>query len=373
MSVDLDKQLDYLLNVLYETALDASRWQEAVELCGIYAGGIDAQMLIVDKATNSPLQSVCASSAFPLNSAANYMEYYIAIDPRFTLVVDYPVGEWHCCKEIHTQQFVDRNEFYQDFLLPNGARYVNCSRVDETDEQFVMFGALRGIEQSPFGEDNILAAKRFSGHLQRALRLQRHTQSLQAKSDLGAMAINALSLAMLIVDANSTIFHLNTEAENLLNNKFSGFSCKSGRLYLTNIDSKQRLAALINAATHFPATGAAMQLHGNEVKQIFVIPIPAASQLNKDWQRPLALVLVMDTTKNLSTLQLLGSLYDLSPAELRIASALMAGKTPEAYAQDAGVTINTVRTQLKSLFSKTGTGRQAELVALLSQCPPLRL
>jgi DNA-binding CsgD family transcriptional regulator len=65
-------------------------------------------------------------------------------------------------------------------------------------------------------------------------------------------------------------------------------------------------------------------------------------------------------------------LYDLSPAELRVAAALLSGKSPEHYALEAGVTMNTVRTQLKSLFQKTGTGRQAELVAVLGRVPSLQ-
>ena len=44
----------------------------------------------------------------------------------------------------------------------------------------------------------------------------------------------------------------------------------------------------------------------------------------------------------------------------------MAGQSLEEYASAANVTLNTVRSQLKALFQKTGTKRQAELVALLN-------
>jgi DNA-binding CsgD family transcriptional regulator len=112
-------------------------------------------------------------------------------------------------------------------------------------------------------------------------------------------------------------------------------------------------------------------LNGDRTRQVFAIPLPATSAFVKDWQMPLALVLILEPGKNLSTLQLLGSLFDLSPAELRVAAALLAGKSPEHYAHEAQVSLNTVRTQLKSLFRKTGTSRQSELVALLSQLPQL--
>jgi hypothetical protein len=44
-----DEQLDHLIGVLYETALDPSRWKEAIGLCGQYTRGVDAQLLTMSK------------------------------------------------------------------------------------------------------------------------------------------------------------------------------------------------------------------------------------------------------------------------------------------------------------------------------------
>ena len=115
-----------------------------------------------------------------------------------------------------------------------------------------------------------------------------------------------------------------------------------------------------------------MLFGGEPDKHLFVTPLPNDSSFALDWQTPLALILVQDADINLSALYLLGTLYDLSPAELRVASALLVGKSLEEYGQEFGVTINTVRSQLKKLFVKTNTHRQSELVALLSRMPPLQ-
>lgn len=68
---------------------------------------------------------------------------------------------------------------------------------------------MRAVDQQPFDYTEQLDAQRFSGHLQRALRLQKHTQNLQAKAELGARAIDALALSMLILDSKGVILHLN--------------------------------------------------------------------------------------------------------------------------------------------------------------------
>ncbi|MDO6459310.1 helix-turn-helix transcriptional regulator [Granulosicoccaceae sp. 1_MG-2023] len=59
------------------------------------------------------------------------------------------------------------------------------------------------------------------------------------------------------------------------------------------------------------------------------------------------------------------SLYELTAAECNIASAMLEGRTVAQTAQALCITPQTVRQHLKSIMRKTGTHRQAELIALL--------
>jgi DNA-binding CsgD family transcriptional regulator len=61
----------------------------------------------------------------------------------------------------------------------------------------------------------------------------------------------------------------------------------------------------------------------------------------------------------------LEEMFGLSPAEADLALALMVGSTPKEIAAKRGVAVSTIRTQLRSVFSKTHTQRQADLIALL--------
>jgi DNA-binding CsgD family transcriptional regulator len=63
---------------------------------------------------------------------------------------------------------------------------------------------------------------------------------------------------------------------------------------------------------------------------------------------------------------LLSGLFDLTPAEARVARAVIEGQSVTDYARTVGLSPETTRTQLKSVFAKTGTRRQGELVALLA-------
>ena len=66
------------------------------------------------------------------------------------------------------------------------------------------------------------------------------------------------------------------------------------------------------------------------------------------------------------SVDLLRSLFDLTPSEARVARAIARGKTLEDIAEDGRVSITTVRTQLRKVLEKTGCARQAEVAALLA-------
>jgi DNA-binding CsgD family transcriptional regulator len=57
--------------------------------------------------------------------------------------------------------------------------------------------------------------------------------------------------------------------------------------------------------------------------------------------------------------------FGLTPSEARLALHLVTGETLRSAAAELHISYETARTQLKSIFSKTGTCRQAELVVVI--------
>jgi DNA-binding CsgD family transcriptional regulator len=71
--------------------------------------------------------------------------------------------------------------------------------------------------------------------------------------------------------------------------------------------------------------------------------------------------------------ELVQSLFDLTPAEARVARGLAAGKTVDDIAADGGTSANTIRTQVRGVLEKTGCNRQVDIVALLTAISATRL
>jgi DNA-binding CsgD family transcriptional regulator len=86
-----------------------------------------------------------------------------------------------------------------------------------------------------------------------------------------------------------------------------------------------------------------------------------------------ALVLTPVTLPQAPPVELVQSLFDLSPAEARVARDLAAGETVETIASARGVSQNTIRAQVRGVLEKTGCNCQTDVVSLLTAISPARL
>jgi DNA-binding CsgD family transcriptional regulator len=98
---------------------------------------------------------------------------------------------------------------------------------------------------------------------------------------------------------------------------------------------------------------------------VHIVPIRGASR--DIFQRCAGVLVMMPVAfPEAPPVELVRSLFDLTPAEARVARSLTTGETIETIASSTGVSRNTVRTQVQGVLEKTGCSRQAEVVALLS-------
>ena len=85
------------------------------------------------------------------------------------------------------------------------------------------------------------------------------------------------------------------------------------------------------------------------------------------------LVLTPVTLPQAPPVELVQSLFDLTPAEARVARGLASGKTVDDIATDGGTSANTIRTHVRGVLEKTGCNRQVDIVALLTAISSTRL
>jgi DNA-binding CsgD family transcriptional regulator len=148
-----------------------------------------------------------------------------------------------------------------------------------------------------------------------------------------------------------------------------GLLIRRGCLRARRVFETTRLANLISEATaeRKPGAVAGRMLIGRcdslPAYVLSVSPFRAGLAVN---ERRLALVVVVDPVRHAPSDTALAEFFGLSPAEARLAAALLTGKTLAEIAAASDIRITTARTQLASTLRKVGAERQADLVRILS-------
>jgi DNA-binding CsgD family transcriptional regulator len=107
---------------------------------------------------------------------------------------------------------------------------------------------------------------------------------------------------------------------------------------------------------------------GEGAEQANVVVVP----LNRDVEQA-AVLLVLERRQLCGALatQWFALRYGLTPAETEVLKALSDGHEPASVAQQQGVAISTVRTQIQSIRAKSGAPSIRELLRQLAVLPPL--
>ena len=139
-----------------------------------------------------------------------------------------------------------------------------------------------------------------------------------------------------------------------------GLLSPCGQVRLARPADQRRLLQLLQQASAQPGYMAFRQ--GAQDHHLAVQSLPqAADSLLPDGELVMLSVSADHATTTVSP-EALMSLFGLTGAEGRLLSGLVDGESLQDYAQRRGISVGTVRQQLKHVFAKTGATRQADLV-----------
>lgn len=149
-----------------------------------------------------------------------------------------------------------------------------------------------------------------------------------------------------------------------------------GHLWASNPAAKEqfdKLASLARAGAVSALVPDIVIRRPNGRKPLLAQPMPVRG-IGLD-ALPGARIIVVLTDLDVNTTSTAADLermFDLSHAEAHVAALLGQGLEPTEIARRRNVAVDTVRGQLKSIFRKTGAGRQSDVVSLLARLPPSR-
>jgi DNA-binding CsgD family transcriptional regulator len=190
-----------------------------------------------------------------------------------------------------------------------------------------------------------------------------------------ARALDMLDYALLIVTDERELQYRNRLAASLLAAGHGGLRVVGGALSASAGKLREALDHAISlACAELQPTGLCLPQPGTPPEGWLRLAVAPIYFGGSSRSATCAAVWIVNTgSPSLPSDELLAALFGFSPAEARLARAVLTGCSASEYARHAGVRVATVRSQLHSIFVKTGVRRQAQLVALLSRVPVLQL
>jgi DNA-binding CsgD family transcriptional regulator/PAS domain-containing protein len=370
-----DAAENQLLDLIYGAALDVSRWPSVMEAVADAVGARNGCMTRLDNTT-----ALGETIPFRIDDTVlqAYADYYYTKNV-FTPVDD---GSWRRSWRPAVLSTADhlpvedyrKSEYFNDFMRKQdaGATLHICLDLDDTASSAIALG--RPIRSGEFERESFETAARLQPHLIRSFRMGRALSGgFGVGRDLAA-ALDVSPRATFVVDENAAVRLANPAAERLLR-LGGGLVVLQGRLTARQTDAAKGLHALIGAATarDGPRSGGAMNLPQPDQRFPLALRIsPLTGQETPIFGRPRqALVCVTDLELEVrSPEEELRRLFGLTPAEARVATAVLNGLSLREAADAHQVSFNTVRSQLAKVYEKTGVTRQAELVVLMMRLSP---
>jgi DNA-binding CsgD family transcriptional regulator len=185
-------------------------------------------------------------------------------------------------------------------------------------------------------------------------------------------AFSRLGLSAIVLDHDGCVVELNDEAKKYLG---SCIRIVDGRLAGVDRQSSENFQSLIATAAQPRGLSAGQDsfvlLPGLGVRPViaYATSIPSVRNQEAGVLGIIILLVSQDGHREPDT-RLLEALFAFTPAELRLAVALARGLDLQSIAQTRNTTVGTLRVHLKSIFEKTNTSRQAELILLLARLSP---
>lgn len=384
MSVTLNQYENELIELIYQIPLKSDGWGEfcnrmiSVLHCSsvqVLAFDIQHQAYSFSRVINTVSESETAQAEVA------YLHYPVEADPRWSDFLNPARQGWYQCHHHSiTDEFVANSDLYQDVLLPVNIRYTSAHELLLDDKLCVLIAVHTSIERKPLTQPELDFLDRLLVHLKRVTAIQRHIYEFSTKAIMGYALVDKLSQPIMLLDFAGTISHYNIAAQQLLN-----------KSQLINIDEKKLVlpepyqSLLTENLKQIEFLFKTQKLdfdqkiedgcikildENGETLYIFASLLVSEQEMKAFGIRPLVMLTFYHPNHtSLVDAHLLHAAFGLTPVESKVALLLLEGFLPKEVAQKHGVSLDTVRKHLKSIFKKTATNRQAELVRLLLNMP----
>lgn len=342
----------------YESVLHEETWAATLENLSKLTGADSSTFVVLEGTTPEIIQTHHLDPAV----MQAYNTDFAMFDPFHGNIMRRPMNRVvHDRREVD-QGFIRKSVWFQEFYRQFQIHTIMALPLFDDGCLVGSFNIQRLSGQGDFSVDEFNAMSEIAPHLVRAAKMNAKANALRRSAEFCNAALDKLSMPIMLIDENGKVVLTNCAAEILIQREES--------LHL----SRDRFTVNNNGEISSPKVTRRITetliRRGTNRKPLRMTTMPLAprSELNSSWQKPLCMVTFDDPELiPVSLSDILQTLFTLTTSEARVCIAIGAdGLTPQECSDQFNVTINTIRTQIRGIYLKTGVKRQAELVRMLT-------
>ena len=359
-----------LVHLIYAGAVDASAWRTFLKRITERLNGNAAVLILrVPKLGEIPMK--VAHGAMPEREAL-YFKHFMAVDP----FVQLPEGRAVTMHDFVAPDELERSEYFQEWLVPMDMVYAVGVDMRDRNRYHARLRICRPRGAGNFSAEDCAIVEMFVPHLKTAIHLFAELDVVRTERSMYAEAMDQLTLATIVLDENGQVLHANRLAESILAQR-DGITLVNGGLQLAHHEDAKRFRELVTRAVSNQRAARPGLVEVMRVRRpsgqadIGLVVRPSSSGVDGHGERLTASVAVFlsaDTDSASETAlpsEVIQKLFGLTPKEATLALRLAGGDSLQEASENLGISTNTGRAHLRSIFAKTGVDRQAKLVRVL--------
>ncbi|MFT5162895.1 MAG: DNA-binding CsgD family transcriptional regulator [Alteromonadaceae bacterium] len=282
--------------------------------------------------------------------------------PYYRLLQDSEVGRIIGNGDINTDPQADLKQYYGDVLQSNKFDQVMGAIVYRDDKYEAALSIARNKDNVGFAPHEQQLFNEFLPHLRAMIEIYFQHYLKPKNADVGAF-INQLCENLAILDNHANVLQSNAAFDQLKSRK-SLVYIYGGKVNFYDKSAQQWFENFL-ATEHSSGSSDIFRVKGDEQNTLLKLSIFGQKQkLMVDPQSPRFILSIDNFDADARNTQY-KYLFNLTRAEAELAAHLSQGKTINQLADEKLLSKHTLRTQLKSIFMKTETHSQNELIVLL--------
>jgi DNA-binding CsgD family transcriptional regulator/PAS domain-containing protein len=365
-------KVEDLVDKIYAAVDERILWNDVAGDIAHAAGAVSCSLQV----RSGGKAKIIGAAGYKEFDAKLYEQQYARKDIRAQVLMGLPSDEVHLLHHYMPQDRFTHSEYYNEFFRRITDGYWSAATwitLDRGASVGLGIGIHRSRRADPEDGAQVRILSALSPHLRRAGRLHLKLNDVKSRVSQLSDVLNHIRQPAILASAEGRLVIANEAASRLFDPARVLGVDPTGKIVTCSPRATKELWQALEAAARPAVQAGARQscdiiVNGDDhtpLVSLSVLPLQRCDAFTHGaTEGGSIMILVREFVPAAVPVDALRSAFGLSPAEARLLSLLASGTSLRQASELVGVSYSTVVSQIKSCFQKTGTHRQAELVAL---------